>query len=282
MDLISYSDESFRKAQRTQGLKALMLGFRTIRLFQESDLSDEFRMKNQDSLSYSRGVGYWVWKPEIIRISIQSSTGEPSLYLDSGIIIKEQAEAFEDLASDGKIHVWKLVGQKAHHWTHPLVFEKLTWAKKFRESPMIDAGAILFSDNQITIEFLNIWSSLCGDPELLHPETGIETIGSSDFFWHRHDQSLLSLVVARNPEWFEVHESIPSRHAWERYFFRHRNRHLRGFLLVVTGENVKSMRSKALRLVPKKMRSKLIVMYNKKQKPYLTKTELDSLSKNYY
>jgi len=282
MDLISYSDESFRKAQRTQGLKALMLGFRTLRFFQESDLSGEFRIKNQKSLSYSRGAGYWVWKPEIIRISIQSSTGKPTLYLDSGIIMKEQAKAFEDLASDGKIHVWKLAGQKAQHWTHPLVFEKLTWAKKYCESPMIDAGAILLSDNQITVEFLEIWSSLCGDPELLHPETDIETIGSSDFVWHRHDQSLLSLVVARNPEWFEVHESNSGRDAWERYFFRHRNRHLSGFLFVVTGENVRSLRSKALRIVPKKMRSKLIVMYNKKQKPYLTKSELESLSKNYY
>lgn len=282
MNLISYSDASFRRAQRTQGIKALSFGFRTVRLFQESDLSDEFRAENCESLSFSRGAGYWVWKPEIIRLSIQSSSGNPTLYLDSGIVIKINAKAFEDLASDGKIHVWKLVGQKIQHWTHPLVFERLTWAQKYRDSTMIYAGAILFSDNEFTTKFLNTWSQLCADPELLHPETRIETLGSPDFIWHRHDQSLLSLVVARNPEWFEVHEGHPSDQAWEKCFYRHGNPNLSSFLIVLTGEKIRNIRTKALKLVPKKLRLKLIIMYNKKQKSYLTKAELESLRKNHY
>ncbi len=283
MHLISYADENFHNAQVALGLRALKLGFSNVTLYNKSDLGKEFVMRHSNTLEHHRGAGFWIWKPEILRMTVLTLSPKTFvLYLDSGILVKAEIDLFKSHFTDEKIHLWELSGQSIKNWTDPRVFKKLTWAKSHLEAPMIDAGAIIFSNSSRTKDFIDLWLQLCSDPDLLHPETKSVVVGSESYVWHRHDQSLLSLIVAEHPDWFSVHREGGEKEDWNTFFFRHRNPKIKSFLCVLSFERLRKFRSKVLRILPKTLSAELKILRDKKHKSYLASEEIESHRSNLY
>ena len=51
---------------RVQGMVALNSGFKSFSIYEPRDLSLDFKIRNAETLTYSRGAGFWIWKPRII------------------------------------------------------------------------------------------------------------------------------------------------------------------------------------------------------------------------
>ena len=52
------------------------------------DLSEDFIEKYKDIFKHSRGGGYWIWRPYILRSAINDiNDGEYLVYLDAGCTI---------------------------------------------------------------------------------------------------------------------------------------------------------------------------------------------------
>lgn len=65
-----------------------------------------------------------------------------------------------------------------------------------------------------TMAFVEKWLSLCENPRVLVDGPIDELIQDSTFEWHQHDQSILSVLAAKNPN--KIH-LIPRNHLRKKY-----------------------------------------------------------------
>ena len=283
MRIVSYANRTFRDAQIVQSMRALELGFQHVLQFSELDLSHDFRKKNAGTLSMSRGAGYWIWKPSIILQYTQSlKTDFQVLYLDSGSLPRKSALEFQNLLVDDRIHVWEIGNQDIKTWTDKKVLDSLGVGERSRNSPMIWAGALCARNSKTLEVFLKTWETLCSNPEYLHPET-LPSYKKDDLvIWHRHDQSLLSILVAENPEWFCVHQNSDKKDNWTSFFDRHKKSKISYVLLVQTFPKLRNLRRNIIVRLPKIIRVILRDFRDRFNGKNLSNAESKSLRKNFY
>jgi hypothetical protein len=283
MRLISYATEEFKNAQKIQSMCAIKLGFQHVLQFSELDLAIEFKFQNAETLSMVRGAGYWIWKPTIILQYIKSiETDNQIMYLDSGTLPRKSAQEFQNLLKDNKIHVWEIGNQKIKNWTDTKVLDSLGIHERLRNSPMIWAGALCAQNSKTLEQFLKLWEALCTQPEYLHPET-YPSYQKNDFvIWHRHDQSLLSIIVAENPDWFHVHLASDTKNNSNQFFDGHKKLRLRHIFLVASFPSYRALRRSLTAKFPSPIRVILKALRDKFNKKHLSDAESRSLKQNFY
>jgi hypothetical protein len=277
---ITYANQRFSRMARLLGMLCIKNGYSSFSVFNESDLSNRFRSENSETLSLDRGAGYWLWKPYIIR----KVTGERSLndvihYLDAGTIPKFHSQIYSSLAENNLINVWCLENSRLLDWIEPSVLEDLD-GMSFSELPMIQASGILSKNNPQFKVLLNEWLNLCLEPKYLRPETLGGYKKSDGFIWHRHDMSLLTVLVYKNPDLFKIHGQESSKAVTD-YYYQHRNEKIKFLFLVIYFERFRLIRRYAVDLLPTTLRIKLREMKSLSQKRDLTKSEIESLRKIY-
>jgi hypothetical protein len=150
----------------------------------------------------------------------------------------------------------------------------------FSELPMIQASGILSKNNPQFKVLLNEWLNLCLEPKYLRPETLGGYKKSDGFIWHRHDMSLLTVLVYKNPDLFKIHGQESSKAVTD-YYYQHRNEKIKFLFLVIYFERFRLIRRYAVDLLPTTLRIKLREMKSLSQKRDLTKSEIESLRKIY-
>ena len=279
--VFTFATQNFLQMRKTQGICSIHRGFDSFNSFSNSDFQSDFKEKNFTTLSLERGSGYWVWKPYIILLATRIYPHEEALlYLDSGAIPIRDSSLYKSLIRDDRIHVWVEEDSRIINWTDPNVLSALSGEQDFTDAPMVWAGALLARNSQNLTHFLLQWQKLCENPSYLHPETLDGYTKESGYIWHRHDQSILSILVAQNPHLFVVH-SLNDGHPSAKYFDRHRNLGITYVLSVFSFPKIRQFRRKLVSRLPRHLRIFLRSVKTNRQGRKLSKDERNSLKEIY-
>jgi hypothetical protein len=228
---VSYAHNKFLFAQEICYRSALRRGeFSRAHKYRVGDLSAQFRAQHASMLAQRRGAGYWLWKPEVIRSTIeQLQDGDVVMYTDSGTYFTGSPRPLLDRCE----HVlgFYLPG----HCT------ELRWTKadarhaigRF-EGQQMCATVNMFRKTKCTVEFLRAWIAACirDKYHLLDDSPSVEP-NDPDFQQHRWDQSLFSLTYKSfgfdtsypDPtQWGNSEDAARRARGYSQFLLHHRSR----------------------------------------------------------
>lgn len=206
--------DSRRYARSVKRLKqeAESLGiFDKVYAWHEKDIAAEFVEKHKHfMMSNARGMGYWIWKPQVILQALKSTpTGGFVLYADAGCCFipkyKDRIQHYFDLAAQQQQSPGVMAFQLSYIEKQ---FSKMdTVVKIFPEqqerlnafnTPHNMATVIAFYNTPSTITFVEEWLDLCiCDNYKYVSDIASQATNSRYFVEHRHDQSIFSLLVKK-------------------------------------------------------------------------------------
>lgn len=162
--------------------------------YSEKDIPLEYKEKHKDIFACKRGAGLWLWKPYIIKKALCSmNEGDWLFYSDSGVTFINRLEHL--------VHCAKKNGQEIFITEQPLLCRQFTKRECYVLTGLDDhdenqaLGLLLLCKSPTSIKFVDEWLHLCENRELLSPDYFHPEIKEwGDFYAHREDQSLLSLL----------------------------------------------------------------------------------------
>jgi hypothetical protein len=232
--LINYATPSFFSSQLLNAQSGLAAGFSSVLQWRKEDIDSEFSQEHFSILKQSRGGGYWLWKPYFILKTLEMiKDGDCIFYSDSGAVFSRQVEPLLKTINDNDDGVvcFRLAGP--HHeggWTRRHVLQSLDMDnEEIRRSKQHMASFLMVKKTGFSVDFITTWLELCKDPLLLTDsvkEKGIDNF--PEFQEHRHDQSLLSLLIKKHQielapdptQWGVYHKETTEEDV---YFDHHRN-----------------------------------------------------------
>jgi hypothetical protein len=169
--------------------------------FYKKDICPYFCKSNESILNQPRGNGYWLWKPYIIN-EILGKLDEYDIlfYIDSKYYF---LEPFRDLFYNKMkkdILVWK---NKPNESVYPLKqWCKMNVIQQFNmnHAAFVEnyeicwAGSIVIRKTDITCSLIKKWLNICCNESFI-TDLSSEILNSHEFIDHRHDQSLLSVIL---------------------------------------------------------------------------------------
>jgi hypothetical protein len=171
--------------------------------YSDKDLINDTSFWSQHSnfiLNNARGYGYWLWKSYIIKKTMETlNDNDILLYLDCGceLNIKNKnilMNYFEFVKKESIIGTLTCIEKE---WNKMDLLLKLDMLHdKYLNTPMHQAGAILFCINHKTRDLVNKWYELSSDYHNIDDSKSIAK--NFDYFKeHRHDQSIFSLLTKK-------------------------------------------------------------------------------------
>jgi hypothetical protein len=172
--------------------------------YSEQDLINDEQFWNTHSefiTTNPRGYGYWLWKPYIIKKTMEQMNDEDILlYLDCGCEININktdiiTNFFEFVKTDYIIGATTFAEK---YWNKMDLLTKLNATDgKYIDTPQIQAGAILLLVCPLTRAIINEWYELACDYHNIDdtPSINKNCIGFKE---HRHDQSIFSLLLKKH------------------------------------------------------------------------------------
>ena len=173
-------------------------------VYQKSQIDRNFSETHKHILTQPRGGGYWLWKPYIINDTLKKiNYGDYLFYLDCKYYIyKDFSYLYKDIEQENII-VWKNKPNE-HSW-----FMK-NWCKMdvIAQANMYEtifnnnkedcwAGAVFCKKTDYTMDIISQWLNLCVIPHNITDSPSLMQ-NHHEFKEHRHDQSLLSVVLYKN------------------------------------------------------------------------------------
>ena len=174
--------------------------FTKITGFSDIDLKNDklFWEQHGDFINNNaRGYGYWIWKSYLIKKELDNlNTDDILVYCDAGCEINANGKArlleYIDLLHTDKNN-YGLISFKLEflegYYTKRKTLELLNGDK---DALQCLATIILIRKTPHSVKLVDNWYELCSNYSLLNDEVGIE---NPLFIDHRHDQSILSLLV---------------------------------------------------------------------------------------
>lgn len=191
-------------AQKLNSKTALSVaGFDQAIGYRMSDLPSDFAKKHERHFSYTRGAGYWIWKPYIVLDAIQKMSNDDILmYSDSGChFIHSMQPVFDILEqTPNKVLAFRL-SQIEKDWTKRDCFVELGCDKpEFTDSKQIMSTFFLCRKTEFAISIAKQWYEYASDFHMVADDFVSPSIFPNypSFKEHRHDQSVLSLVCKLN------------------------------------------------------------------------------------
>jgi hypothetical protein len=200
--LVNLSNKLFENSRLRLNESARKWGISEIRSYDFEDIrSTPFYNSNREILDQSAGLGYWLWKPYIIRATLETlSEGDVLVYCDSGIEIIRPPDPLLSICREQQPVV--LFGNGNHlnsMWTKRDCFVLMDCdSELYWRALQCDAGCCLFRKTDVALQFVEEWERYACDKRILTDISN--TCGKPnlpDFVAHRHDQSILSLLVQR-------------------------------------------------------------------------------------
>ncbi|MBR4351627.1 MAG: hypothetical protein IKQ01_01000 [Bacteroidales bacterium] len=232
---IAYADAALAYSLKRIGRQARRLQiFDEVILYTPADLSEE--IKAHPLMQYSRGGGYWIWKPWLIQKTLRDHTpGDVVAYADAGSTLRKSTEwerlfglmerydtlCFQYAENVPEFAYWGNSCTRIKYWTKK---RALTYLDNYfqdtgyRENCKIMGGLLFMKnpDNSLLRKWLDI--SL-NHPELIVDPTEEEMKDQEPgFAYHKHEQSFLTALayydrtVCMIPETYEKY--APDTFAW--------------------------------------------------------------------
>jgi len=197
----NYIDAGIRLINQANNLKI----FNNTKLFTLYDLQNDnnFWSTHKDFiLDNSRGFGYWLWKPYLIKKSMdEMNDNDILLYLDSGceIDISERDYLLECLETVKKDFIVGTLGKTCVENSCKMDLLLLLNMNKdiYLKSRMHQAGANLILVCNKTRKLINEWYELCCNYNLIDDSPSISK-NLNEYEEHRHDQSIYCLLTKKH------------------------------------------------------------------------------------
>ena len=219
--LVAYADTHYKESlMRLKRLAKKTRRFDKILIYTPKDLP-EF-IKASPLFAFSRGGGYWVWKPYVVVDALaKSKLGDVVCYVDSGCYLNKDSREWDDYFSymhkydalffqyreDVQYPGWDKISTKPEnnsvllkYWIKPATrkyFAEYFGNDDFCNFPKIWCGAFFVKRTPILINVINEWYRLV----LFYPQLFMDPIGNEcvnlpeTFNAHRHDQTVVTPLV---------------------------------------------------------------------------------------
>jgi len=204
--LLSYADghPTFFKNQFALGQSAADKGFDHIYMFKRRHIDHDFWHKNKHILEKPRGAGYWLWKPYfILQVMKQMPYGATIIYADAAAVFKEpigpllkQLETY-DMIVPTNGNVAELVTQIKKE-AYGIFDTELT--EEILSKPATWAFFMAIKNTPETQVFVEKWLKLCQHADAITDTPLDLKIQSPKYRFHLHDQAILSVLIALEPE----------------------------------------------------------------------------------
>lgn len=170
--------------------------------FLKRELPDHWIKHERVLKARIHGFGWWVWKPEFIRVSLSKiPAGEGLLYLDAGSFISPNPIDLDLLIQYLNIAMNEsVVGSNSQdfleeNYTSAEILDKLDLSNADRKSNQFYGGFLMLRNDTKANDLVNEWSKLiCKDNHnYLLPKRS--SSDSEEFVHHAHDQAILSCLL---------------------------------------------------------------------------------------
>ncbi len=200
--LISYASSNprdYRKSQRKLIKSAKRYNtFDRIFSFTNKDIKKAFKIKNKKILSNKRGDGYWLWKPYLLKKTIDKMNfGDKVLYCDSGAYFINNPEYLLDLCSiDNPIIIFTTQCHKVIEWTKRDCLIIMDSDKQsIHDHDQACGGYQVYCKTPESVKFIDEYLNSCENETLITDTPSILAREYTEFKEHRHDQSILTLLA---------------------------------------------------------------------------------------
>jgi hypothetical protein len=182
--------------------------FDSVYVYSDLDAPNElkkFLIKNKE-LFKKKGYGFWIWKPFLINeILKKSKEGDIICYADSGCEISKFGkelflENIKFTSSSGSLF-FHMPGYPEINWTKKRTLDFFRVSKDCRiiSTAQIQATYFYIKNNETNRKLIRDWLNYCNFNRFsLVDDSDNFGINAKTFIDHRHDQSILSLLVKRN------------------------------------------------------------------------------------
>ncbi|BEI36578.1 hypothetical protein PHIN7_03020 [Polynucleobacter sp. HIN7] len=192
--------------------------YSSILALDERSLAPEFSDRFQDKLKPSvRGFGYWCWKPQIIKQTLeQMNEGDVLHYCDAGCYLnlagKNRLQEYLSMVSSNSIGFLafqakepadpfmhdgrKLLDLRDRFWIKgdALDYFKVRSRIDIIDTQTIGAGIIFIRKNKNTIDIVKHWLDIYYKNFSLVDDSVSISPNLNGFIEHRHDQSIFSIL----------------------------------------------------------------------------------------
>lgn len=193
----------FNAQQKNSETAISVAGFDEVINYNTSKLPSSFFSKHETHFKYTRGAGYWIWKPFIILDALSKLNNDDILmYSDSGChFIDNISHIIPKLDfSKNKVLVFNLA-QIEKDWTKRDCFVNLNCdTPEYTDSKQIMSTFFMCRKSDFALHVVNQWYETMSDFHMVSDEfiTPSKNKNYESFKEHRHDQSILSLVSKLN------------------------------------------------------------------------------------
>lgn len=165
-----------------------------------------------------RGYGYWLWRPFLIREALTSGSADVVVFLDAGCEINGADVAgrrfliYRDLARARGLFAMHTDLPLAH-WCKGDLLEQTGLRDRAMDLRTVEPGVSLYCPTDSTLALVDDWIELATrDSYHLLDDSPSRSPDPDGFVEHRHDQAILTCVVADLPECVIPQESsFPGR-----------------------------------------------------------------------
>lgn len=198
--LISFADDGIHQAnQNYLNFHSINKGFDFILSYNKKHIDQEYYKKHENILSQKRGAGYWLWKPYLIRKTLDlMNDGDILFYIDSGTLINDNVDFFIDKMNETKNDMILLENFHINKYlTKKDCYLLMDVDEKYIEYYQLDASIIIIRKSAHSISFIDKWLAYCENEQLITDSRSEKEF--EGFIDHRHDQSILTLLYYKYP-----------------------------------------------------------------------------------
>jgi hypothetical protein len=208
--LVCFATRAFERSQQRLAASALRAGVEQVHCWNRERLeATRFYHTNRCLLDHPRGAGYWVWKPFIIRETMDlADPGDLIIYADSGIeIVGDLAPLSRLCLQKGGILLfdgpYDDVGRPGPNicrkWVRRDCFVNMGCdTPEYHDARVLDASFLVLAKNERAELLISEWLNACCQPAIVRDGPNLCGLDNlPEFLGPRYDQAVLSLLAVR-------------------------------------------------------------------------------------
>jgi hypothetical protein len=199
--LVCYATKEYAMSQGDLVRSARAQGIERCLALSPSDLDPDFKRANARILSYRKGAGCWLWKPYIILRTLEGAAdGDTVLYADSGAQLVSSPEPLARLCgANAGILLFQVHDRLNCEWTKQDCFHYMGCdSGQYYMQQQVHGAFQVYRKCERSVRFVKEYLRFCMDRRIVTDKPNqCGQDNQPQFRAHRHDQSVLSLLAAR-------------------------------------------------------------------------------------
>lgn len=165
--------------------------------------STQFYKDNKGILDSPRGAGFWAWKPFIIMNALAHvAENDIVCYMDASTTLREDPTSTINSVKDILVCDSAWVNRD---WVKRDCFHYMNCdSDMYYNATQVWAGVVIVRNTEVSNDFINDWLTYCCDRRIITDDKSTSGPELSCFRDHRHDQSVLTLLITKYIKEYEM------------------------------------------------------------------------------